>query len=115
MKRFQIALAVAAVTLMTAGASFAGEQSKGRPVHQGGVKITGKVDFDSTNKDNTNYAKGENNVAIQTNGSIVGNVSVSGSLDFDSYNTDNTNYAQGEDNVAVQLNGSIVGANPFVY
>jgi len=106
MKR--IALAVAAITLLTAGASFAGDKHH-KPVHQGGVKITGSVDFDSTNKDNTNYAKGEDNVAVQTNGSIAGNVKVSGKLDFDSYNRDNTNFAKGEDNVAKQTNGSIVG------
>jgi hypothetical protein len=107
MKRFPIALAVAAATLLSAGAGFATEPA------QGGVKITGYVDFDSYNYDNTNYASGSNNEAIQTNGSLVGDVDVSGTLYFDSTNYDNTNYADGSDNRAVQTNGSIVGANPF--
>jgi hypothetical protein len=110
MKRFPIALTVAAVTLLSATAGFATE-----PVQEGGVKITGNVDFNSTNYNNTNYASGDDNVAIQSNGSIVGDVEVSGTLNFTSTNYDNTNYADGSDNVAVQLNGSIVGANPFAY
>jgi hypothetical protein len=105
MKR--IALAVAAVTLMTAGASFA------QDVEQGGVKLT-DVTINTTNNDNSNYASGDDNVAIQVNGSIVGDVDAT-SVDFTSTNENNSNYADGSGNVAIQLNGSIVGANPFEY
>jgi hypothetical protein len=110
MKR--IALAVAAVTLLTAGASFATEPQP-QPVNQGGVKITGDASINTSNNYNTNYADGSNNKAVQVNGSIVGDVEIDGSFDFNSYNDYNTNYATGSDNVAIQLNGSIVGANPF--
>jgi len=108
MKRFQIALAVAAVTLMGAGASFATE-----PVHQGGVKITGDAYISTSNNDNYNAAYGTDNKAVQLNGSIVGDVEVDGRFDFFSYNDWNTNVADGTRNEAVQSNGSIVGANPF--
>jgi hypothetical protein len=106
MKR--IALAVAAVAMLTAGASFATES-----VNQGGVKLT-DVTFNSTNNHNSNYASGDDNVAIQVNGSIVGDVDAT-SVDFTSTNEYNSNYADGSNNVAIQLNGSIVGANPFEY
>jgi hypothetical protein len=105
MKR--IALAVAAVTMLTAGASFADNE----PVNQGGVKLT-DVTINTTNSYNENYASGDDNVAIQVNGSIVGDVDAT-SVDFTSTNEFNSNYADGSDNVAIQLNGSIVGANPF--
>jgi len=110
MKR--IALAVAAVTLLTAGASFA-TQPEPQPVHQGGVKITGDAYISTSNNDNYNAAYGTDNKAVQLNGSIVGDVEVDGRFDFFSYNDWNTNVADGTRNEAVQSNGSIVGANPF--
>jgi hypothetical protein len=104
MKR--IALAVAAVALLTAGTSFATE-----PVNQGGVKLN-NVYVDTYNHDNYNRASGDDNTAIQLNGSIVGDVDAT-NLDFYSYNSYNENTADGSNNEAVQSNGSIVGANPF--
>jgi hypothetical protein len=108
MKR--IALAVAAVTLLTAGVASATEP---QPVNQGGVKITAPVTFNQTFDNNTNYASGEDNVAVQALGAIVGNVEVGGRVDFNQTFTNQTNYADGTRNKAYQLNGSIVGADVF--
>jgi hypothetical protein len=104
MKR--IALAVAAVALLTAGTSFATE-----PVNQGGVKLN-NVYVETYNHDNFNSAYGDDNTAVQLNGSIVGEVDAT-NLDFYSHNEWNYNTADGSKNEAVQSNGSIVGADPF--
>jgi hypothetical protein len=95
MKRFPIALAVAAFALVSAGSAFA----------DGGIKIDGTVTQSITADNNTNTAQGNESFARQVFGVI--NADVAGSVDQNVNANNNTNLAEGEGSEACQAFGVI--------
>ncbi len=94
MKRFPIALAVAAFTLVSAAGAFAQ-----------GIKIEGDVTQSVTAERNTNTAIGQDSVARQVFGVI--NADVSGTVEQNVNANDNTNLAEGQGSEACQAFGVI--------
>ena len=94
MKRFPIALAVAAFTLVSASGAFAG-----------GIKIDGTVTQNVNADRNTNTALGQDSVARQVFGVI--DADVSGTVEQNVNANDNTNLAEGQGSEACQAFGVI--------
>jgi hypothetical protein len=94
MKRFPIALAVAAFTLVSAGSAFAG-----------GIKIEGDVKQNITADNNTNTALGNDSFARQVFGVV--NADVSGSVEQNINATNMTNLAEGNGSEACQAVGVV--------
>ena len=104
MKRFPIALSVAAVTLLSAGASFADE---GYAVQEGGVQINGNVANATAADFNSNVAQGDYARAFQSIGTIHSGTVVDGNLANATAADYNANVALGSDALACQSIGSI--------
>ena len=97
MKRFPIAVAVAAFALVSATGAFATEP----------LKIDGTVIQNVTAERNTNYASGNESVARQAFGVVDADVGESGYVEQNVNAYDNTNTADGTGAEACQVAGAI--------